>query len=82
MLPALVLVGVAIGDQPEHPSGVLEEATLAAAQPRAHGARFDVDVVPRDRVVGRGLYHALNVADLESTGNDSLLVERIDATQL
>ena len=42
----LALIGVAIGNETEHPCGVLEAAALVAAEIVAHGAAFDVDVVP------------------------------------
>jgi hypothetical protein len=81
-IAALVLIGIAIGDQPEHPGGVVEPAALVAAQPVAHGAGLNVNVMSCGRVARCRLNHMLDIVDLEPAGHDALVVERVDAAQL
>src|SRR5262249_14116691 len=73
---------IAVGDQSEHPGGILESAAPVAAQPVAHGAGLDINIMPRGRIARCCLNHMLDVADLKSAGDDTPVVERIDATQL
>src|SRR5262249_39544100 len=81
-IAALVLVGIAVGDESEHPGGIFDSTALITAQPDTHSASFDIDVVSCGRVARRRLNHVLDIADLKSAGDDTVIVERVDAAQL
>jgi hypothetical protein len=77
----LVLVGVAVGDEREHPEGILEAAALIAAQFFAHGAALDVDVVSGVGGGDRVLCHVLDIAQRVAADRDAFIVG-MNANQL
>src|SRR5262249_35269965 len=78
---ALVLVGAAVGDESEHPGGVLETAALVAAPVVAHGSALDIDVVSGEGVADCGAHRVLDTVELEALRDDAF-VDRIDTAQL
>ena len=78
---APTFVGIAIGNQAEHPDGILERAALIAAQIGAHGTRLDVDVMPGYGITGRSLDHVLDVIEQKAIRDDAL-IDWTDAADL
>jgi hypothetical protein len=77
----LALVGVAVGDEREHPESILEATALVAAQFLPHGAALDIDVMSGVGGGDRVRCHAIGIAQRVAADGDALVVG-VDTDQL